>query len=124
MSWGTEGDGAAVGDGVVGAIGDADSNCVGAEVMIVDRPRCAIPAGTLVFEITDEFAFLVSTLMIGRRLRWKRSRRSAMRSKVAAPNLLQSALEGLPSPGFSHWDSRISGRAMLTISDRLWMLYT
>ena len=43
---------------VVNAVGDADSAGVGAEVVIVHSNRRAIPFGSSVFEVADQFALL------------------------------------------------------------------
>ena len=51
-------DSAAVVRRIVNAVGDADSAGIGAEVMIVDPDRRAIPFGAGVFEVADQFAFL------------------------------------------------------------------
>ena len=51
-------DGAAVVRRVVNAIGDADSAGVGAEIVIVHSNRRAIPFGSSVFEVADQFALL------------------------------------------------------------------
>src|ERR1035438_10616900 len=54
-------DSAAVFRRVVNAVGDADSAGVGAEVMIVHSNRRAIPFGSGVFEVADQFWFLIVT---------------------------------------------------------------
>ena len=51
-------DGAAVVGRIVNAVGDADSAGVGAEVVIVHANRRAIPFGSSVFEVADQFALL------------------------------------------------------------------
>src|ERR1039457_6265127 len=51
-------DSAAVVRRVVNAVGDADSAGVDAEVMIVHSNRRAIPFGSGVFEVADQFSFL------------------------------------------------------------------
>src|SRR5580700_5838710 len=51
-------DSAAVVRRVVNAVGDADSAGVGAEVVIVHSHRRAIPFGSGVFEVADQFSFL------------------------------------------------------------------
>ena len=54
----TDADSAAVVRRVVNAVGDADSAGVGAEVVIVHANRRAVPFGSGVFEVADQFSFL------------------------------------------------------------------
>jgi hypothetical protein len=51
-------DGAAVVQEVVNTVGDANAAGIGAEVVIVDQNRRAIPFGSGVLEVADQFAFL------------------------------------------------------------------
>ena len=51
-------DGAAIVRRVVNAVGDTDAAGVGAEVVIVHQNRRAIPLGSGVLEVADQFAFL------------------------------------------------------------------
>jgi hypothetical protein len=66
-----DGDTPAIRQDIVNAMRNGDARRVRAEVVIVDQARRGIPSRT-------SSRFLVSTLMMGSRRRWKRSRRSRM----------------------------------------------
>jgi hypothetical protein len=58
-------DRASVGEQIIDTIRDGDAHGIGTEVVIIDAHRRAIPLDAIVFEIADQFSFLVSTLMMG-----------------------------------------------------------
>jgi len=64
---GAHDDGAAVGEQIVDAVGNGDAAGVGAEVMIVDLDRGAIPASARVFEVgnTADVEFSGMTITAG-----------------------------------------------------------
>jgi hypothetical protein len=62
----TDRNGASIGEQIINAVRDGDAGGVGAEVVIVDQAGRQVPAGTGGFEMADEFALVVSTLMMDR----------------------------------------------------------
>jgi hypothetical protein len=67
-------DGAAVVRLVINAVGDAYTAGIGAEVVIVHPNRQAIPFGSSILEVADQFAFLAVDADDRKTLRWKRVR--------------------------------------------------
>ncbi len=50
-------DGAPIGYQIVNPVGDSYADRIGSEIVIVDEYRRAIPAGSGIFEVADEFSF-------------------------------------------------------------------
>jgi len=53
----SEKDGAAIGQQIVDTVRNGHTGGVGAEVVVVDQHRSAIPLNPGVFEVADQFAF-------------------------------------------------------------------
>ena len=86
----THDEGTAIFGDVVNAIGNGDADGVGAKVVVENAARAAFPTAAGIAKIADQFALLVSTLMMGRWRRWKRLRSSARYSNWRLRSGLES----------------------------------